>query len=570
MIKFICILLAFMAGLPALAENVPSVPMNESESRFYLNLYNEYKDKDLTKALAYAEKYLEKSDSVITNKEDADLLVKVAKYYQDTRFVFSKAIEYAERACPYYEANGYEEELADSYLMLANLNQMNQNYDMTLKYCNLALKIYKKDEARYISDILYTYNLLGIVHIICDDLEQAEKYFLLLFNNADKAKDNDGLVLALNNLASIGIKNGDTLECETFLKEAVNLSRSRNELRIRSLRNLAAYYYIVGDIERFGQYIDSIKVNAVKINDLADYHNLNAIYYLSKSDTSVAISEYKKSLEYYSQGEFNAKQKQILYELSGLYKELGDIDTAYKYLYEYNQIPSGTDSKMYQRLFNYQNKLNLQAEAEKQSERKAHFTRMLVLIISSCVIILLLASIIYFRKYYIISKKEVELENRKKANDKLSKEINSRQNIIEKKRLQEFKEEMLVNNIYENLKELNAEISEPKTKQKLNMICKELIKLNDHEENEDDVDESKYLPEFNTELIKNLSAAFPNLSMNERRLCAMLNLNMSTKEIADITKQSQNTINISRYRLRKKLGITNSDISIHKFLDKFN
>ena len=81
---------------------------------------------------------------------------------------------------------------------------------------------------------------------------------------------------------------------------------------------------------------------------------------------------------------------------------------------------------------------------------------------------------------------------------------------------------------------------------------------------------SQYIPEFNSEFFQRLTQDFPTLSVNERRLCAFLNLNLSTKEISEITRQSPHSINIARGRLRKKLGLTGSELSIQEFLTKYN
>ena len=63
-----------------------------------------------------------------------------------------------------------------------------------------------------------------------------------------------------------------------------------------------------------------------------------------------------------------------------------------------------------------------------------------------------------------------------------------------------------------------------------------------------------------------LQAHFPDLTPNERKLCAFLRLNMSTKDIAAITHQSVNSINVARTRLRKKLGIDATDENLVGFL----
>jgi len=61
--------------------------------------------------------------------------------------------------------------------------------------------------------------------------------------------------------------------------------------------------------------------------------------------------------------------------------------------------------------------------------------------------------------------------------------------------------------------------------------------------------------EVHNNFYKNLNEQFPDLTPNELKLCAFLRLNMSTKEISAITYQSQKSISMARYRLRKKLGL---------------
>jgi DNA-binding CsgD family transcriptional regulator len=52
-----------------------------------------------------------------------------------------------------------------------------------------------------------------------------------------------------------------------------------------------------------------------------------------------------------------------------------------------------------------------------------------------------------------------------------------------------------------------------------------------------------------------LNDKFPDLTANERKLCAFLKLNMSSKDIANITFQSEEALKKARQRLRQKLGI---------------
>ncbi len=63
-----------------------------------------------------------------------------------------------------------------------------------------------------------------------------------------------------------------------------------------------------------------------------------------------------------------------------------------------------------------------------------------------------------------------------------------------------------------------------------------------------------------------LQERFPSLTPNERKLCAFLRLNMSTKDISAITHQTLNSITVARSRLRKKLDIEGEDVNLVDFL----
>lgn len=65
---------------------------------------------------------------------------------------------------------------------------------------------------------------------------------------------------------------------------------------------------------------------------------------------------------------------------------------------------------------------------------------------------------------------------------------------------------------------------------------------------------------------KKLDALHPNLSALDKRICALIKLNLSTKEIANITKSSIRSIENIRTRLRKKIGLTNSKTDLNKYL----
>ncbi len=67
---------------------------------------------------------------------------------------------------------------------------------------------------------------------------------------------------------------------------------------------------------------------------------------------------------------------------------------------------------------------------------------------------------------------------------------------------------------------------------------------------------------------RNLHMHFPDLTQNDMKICALLRLNLNTKDIAEFTHLSVRGVEGARYRLRKKLGLP-SDKSLNDFLLEF-
>lgn len=69
-------------------------------------------------------------------------------------------------------------------------------------------------------------------------------------------------------------------------------------------------------------------------------------------------------------------------------------------------------------------------------------------------------------------------------------------------------------------------------------------------------DFQQQVKEVNLEFNRQLEQRFPILSKNDLILCGLLRLNLQNKEIATIRAVSDNAIKMARYRLRKKLSLT--------------
>lgn len=73
------------------------------------------------------------------------------------------------------------------------------------------------------------------------------------------------------------------------------------------------------------------------------------------------------------------------------------------------------------------------------------------------------------------------------------------------------------------------------------------------------------LEQIHPSFFSNLRMLYPSLTSSEIKICGFILLNVSTKDIADLTYRSTRTIENLKYNLRKKLGITEST---EAFLEK--
>lgn len=90
--------------------------------------------------------------------------------------------------------------------------------------------------------------------------------------------------------------------------------------------------------------------------------------------------------------------------------------------------------------------------------------------------------------------------------------------------------------------------------------------FNDIEKNDEEWNQfAIYFDQVHNNFISILKTKFPGLSATDLKLCAYLRLNLSSKEIAQLLNISLKGVEISRYRVRKKLGLS-PEINLYDFL----
>jgi tetratricopeptide (TPR) repeat protein len=78
----------------------------------------------------------------------------------------------------------------------------------------------------------------------------------------------------------------------------------------------------------------------------------------------------------------------------------------------------------------------------------------------------------------------------------------------------------------------------------------------------------RHFNDVHLDFYKKLMTDYPQLTVNERRLCGFISLNLSNKEISEITRKSVRSIEVAKYRLGQKLEVPKEG-SIKEILAKY-
>ncbi|MCK4569615.1 MAG: response regulator [Bacteroidales bacterium] len=143
----------------------------------------------------------------------------------------------------------------------------------------------------------------------------------------------------------------------------------------------------------------------------------------------------------------------------------------------------------------------------------------------------------------------------KQTRDALASELDFKKRVMTENALFITRRTELGNSIIDDLRAINRETHNEYSDKILTAVSKlkNLIKGQEWKEFE-----LRFEREHN-KFRETLTGVHPDLTPNEIKLCTFLRLDMSSKEISEITKQSVRALETARSRMRKKLGLKRSD-----------
>jgi ligand-binding sensor domain-containing protein/DNA-binding CsgD family transcriptional regulator len=162
-----------------------------------------------------------------------------------------------------------------------------------------------------------------------------------------------------------------------------------------------------------------------------------------------------------------------------------------------------------------------------------------------------------------LERSKTETELMALRNEKLEVEINFKNSELASSAMHLVKKGELLTKIKAELSHVMKSMDNPQAVNELKKMIKTLSE--DDQMDQEWENFTKHFDKVHSDFVVSLKEKHPSITGNEIKLCAYLRMNLSTKEIAQLMNISVRGVEISRYRLRKKLGLA-SEVSLFDYL----
>ncbi len=488
-------------------------------------------------------------------------------------FDLVKAIDYGSQALQIAAKSKNENHLIKIYLTLGVCHYHAGDYDNAIEYYQLAEEVAENHNLQ--GKLASVYNNMAIIY---GDLDQYDKC-LESFNNTVevfKKLGNDlNLSSAYANIGVVYTMQNENKKALEYFDRSLEIARKIDNKAIvgRQLSNVAQVYGNMGDYKKALKYYNQSMIIAKELN------NLILIGEISQGISWIHLESknYNEALKFILIVIENAKKSnaRILFKIgyeyaSEAYEGLGNIKKAYEYqklhilykdsilneeqLLNINQMESKYEIQGIQKEMELLEKENLVLEQKKTIDTQHKYA-----LIGGITGIAVLALMIFFIQKGRLTKSKLRQQLLNEKLDYSDKEItNFALHIIQK------------NDLLDSMKVDLKRLKKTEAFDEQKSIIQELIfKLNNEIGLERDKKMFKeQLQEIGDKFMMQLEKKYPDLTSNEKRLTSLLRLNLSSKEIASILNISYKSVNMSRWRLRKKIGL-DPEVELSAFFNSF-
>ena len=509
------------------------------------------------------------SITFVSNPADkARLSEAIAKELKDTDW--ERTIHYLEYAEEQAKASASDEVLAQYFKVSADIYYEKDVFDIALGYYQKAYVIYQQLEDK--QRLFKLENDLAIIYARMNNDQKALYYFKRVFQYQSLLNDSTYLAQLLNNIGTLYMTiDVDSSEIYYLRSLAIANKLHNIELNAYLYSNLGRISYMQNQISKAEDYFN-------KSNDIADsdmsrstklmVYGLSAEYYLKTNQNNRAIEKAQKGIELLKKDTIGFDMQNLTRILYLAYLAEKDYKNATAYFKTYDLVRDSinVESKAVnvERLkleLEYKTKEQIRALKEERKTFK-YFVIGLSLIASLLFLLILLG--VYRHKLSKANYEKKLIESNKKE---LAANLELKNSTLIAKAMAEIHRTEIIQGILEDLKEIKLKAVKKETQYAIDHILNRLERdINPNIWQEFEVS----FEQVHTSFFKELNEKHADLSASDRRLCALLLLNLTSKEISQISGQSFKSVENARTRLRKKLGLTNTKTDLIVYLNSLN
>lgn len=384
---------------------------------------------------------------------------------------------------------------------------------------------------------------IGSVYIETGNNEDADKY---LSNSLAIHRSLDyqfGIMEATNRFGLLELNRGNKDKAEDYLNESLAIARENKDQEhiIKNLENLARVYLGKNEV-----------IPAMRLLDEA--------YPLAQT------RQYKKwlrdILHDYRQIHLYKKDFEKALFFSDQYERLKDS------LFNEEKAAQLASLKMEQEETEQRQLVKLQEQEIAILQQKKKINQLSMATLISTLVVVIIGSILIIRiqrTRYKKKNKEVreDLERARQIERELKETLHFKDKELTSYTMNFIRKNELIEELGAKVKGLMVKL--PEQSRELNAIIN-LVQNNNIDKDWEDF--KAIFENVHQGFFGKLLRQYPELTPNELKLCALIQLNLSIKEMASLMGISPDSIKTSRYRLRKKLGLS-QDRGLSKFMMDF-
>lgn len=471
-----------------------------------------------------------------------------------------------------FESINDKSSAAMCYNSLGNLYTSQSNYLLALECYHKGLAI--REETRDTNAIAKSLISIGGIYLIQKNYTKALEYNHKAVEIAKKSNDKHTIAGGLLNIGSIYLETNDKRSID-FFDKALEISKELNiiSLQIAIYLNYGELYYNLSELDKsFKSFENALELSEItKQKSTTSFAKLQiAKIYFAKNDFSNALKYAQSSLEIAENLKLIKTEKDLHELLSNIYAKNNNYKNAYIHSQLFKQL---SDSIFNENNIRQLTELEFTYKFEKEKrvialEQQKEFAVMVAKKKQQLIIIIILAiSVILVSLLALYINRLYRFKN--SANIAINKLEQEKKNLLEKEierinlELEQHQKSLALNTLKlsknterdtETVKKLEA-ILESTTPENRWLMLDIIASFKKNSRSSSWNEFELLFQNVHNSFYENINNKFPDLTANERKLCAFLKLNMSSKDIANITFQSEEALKKARQRLRQKLGI---------------